>query len=335
MNPSIIKTGAYFLGDGEIEFREAPMPELPEEWVRLRVEVCALCGSDKRLLASGASVVPGHEIVGKVVDPGNTDTDVGTRAAIYIPVACQTCEACLDGRQNSCYRLESLVGWQIDGGFATYVDTPKSTLLPVPNDIPPEVAVLALDTFGTAAHALRMGLRTQQSIDSLLVVGCGPLGLGLITVAQAMGIANISVTDPDSRRRGLALELGADQATDFETINQYQVVAEVSGSDSGRALAQNLVKPGGAILAIGESNTPYEMPATPRWRRTDCFTIRTFYFPTTDAPLNWDLLRLTGQQLCDLIMEPTDFKDLANTFERFVDGELVKPFVRFKERDKI
>src|SRR5699024_7532624 len=207
MNPSMINTGAYFLGDGKIEFRDSPMPALPEEWVRLRVEVCALCGSDKRLLASGASVIPGHEIVGKVVDPGNTDAEVGTRAAIYIPVACQACEACLDGRQNSFYRLESLVGWQLDGGFATYVDTPKTTLLPVPNDIPPAVAVLALDTFGTAAHALRMGLRTQQSIDSLLVVGCGPLGLGLITVAQAMGIANISVTDPDSRRRGLALEL--------------------------------------------------------------------------------------------------------------------------------
>lgn len=332
MNPSIINTSAHFLGDGIIEFRDSPMPPLPDEWVRLKVEVCALCGSDKRLLASGASVVPGHEIVGRVADPGNTGIRIGARAAVYIPVACQTCEACLDERQNSCYNLESLVGWQLDGGFSTYVDTPKTTLLPVPDDIPPEIAVLALDTFGTAAHALRMGLRTQQSVDSLLVIGCGPLGLGLITVAQAMGLENISAADPDSRRLGLALKLGATEFNDFETINKYQVVAEVSGSDSGRALAQNLVKPGGAILAIGESNAPYEMPATPRWRRTDCFTIRSFYFPTSDAALNWDLLRATGHHLRDLIMEPTEFKDLATTFERFVEGELVKPFVKFKER---
>jgi len=66
---------ARFLGDGRIDYEERDLgPVLPGE-VRLRVDVCALCGSDKRLLASGSAVVPGHEIAGTVVEVG-ADVDL-------------------------------------------------------------------------------------------------------------------------------------------------------------------------------------------------------------------------------------------------------------------
>jgi hypothetical protein len=46
------------------------------------------------------------------------------------------------------------------------------------------------------------------------------------------------------------------------------------------------------------------MPATPRWRRTDCFTVRSFYFPLTEVEGNWDLLRRCGQVLRDVLAHP-------------------------------
>src|SRR5699024_7995324 len=212
------------------------------------------------------------------------------------------------------------------------MDDPPHCLIPVPHDNPSDVAVLAHDTFGTAAHALRLGARTQPGgIQNRLVIGCGPLGLGGVSVALAMAVATVHGWGPNEARLGLAQKLGATPARDLESINQYEVVAEVSGSKPARATAQNLVEPGGAILALGESNDPYVMPATPRWRRTDCFTVRSFYFPPSEVADNWDLLRSHGARLRDAIMTPTRLGDLEETFTRFLDGDFVKPYIIHEE----
>lgn len=333
MSETLVNRAARFEGEGRISFSEAPMAPLREGWVRLRVDVCALCGSDKRLFESGSAVVPGHEVVGTVRESRVPDRSSGDRVVVYIPLSCGECKACLAHQNNRCHRLEALMGWQVDGGFAEYMDVPGQCLLPVPDDVPADVAVLALDTFGTAAHALRLGSRTQpEGIGKLLVVGCGPLGLGVVAVALAMGVPEVHAWDPVSSRLALAEQVGARRAEDLESINQYQVVAEVSGTLSARALAQNLVEPGGAILALGESNEPYTMPATPRWRRTDCFTVRSFYFPVSEVPDNWDLLRSHGALLRDTIMSATALTDLPGTFERFLNGEYVKPYITHEEK---
>ncbi|MBK0419411.1 alcohol dehydrogenase catalytic domain-containing protein [Leucobacter sp. CSA1] len=332
MTDTIVNRSARFEGQGRISFAEAPMGHLREGWVRLRVDVCALCGSDKRLLESGSDVVPGHEVVGTIVESRSDEHPEGGRVVVYIPVSCGECKACRANQNNRCYRLEGLMGWQFDGGFADYMDVPRQCVLPVPDDIPADVAVLALDTFGTAAHALRLGALTQpEGIQALLVVGCGPLGLGVVAVALAMGIPEVHAWDPIESRLALAERLGATRAEDLESINRYQVVAEVSGAKPARDLAQNLVEPGGAILALGESNEPYTMPATPRWRRTDCFTVRSFYFPISEVPQNWDLLRSHGALLRDTIMSATALSDLPDTFQRFLDGEYVKPYITSEE----
>lgn len=332
MTETLTNRSAHFEGEGVVSFSDAPLEDLAEGWVRIRVDVCALCGSDKRLLASGAAVVPGHEVVGTVIESAPGAPGVGTRVLVYIPVSCGECKACLEQQNNRCYNLDGLMGWQFDGGFAEYMDAPIQCVIPVPEDIPSDVAVLALDTFGTAAHALRLGARTQPGgIQNLLVIGCGPLGLGVVSVALAMGIPNVHAWDPNEARLALAVTLGAMPAQNLESTNQYQVVAEVSGAEPARATAQNVVEPGGAILALGESNEPYVMPATPRWRRTDCFTVRSFYFPKSEVDDNWDLLRTHGARLRDTIMTPTRLGDLEETFTRFLDGEYVKPYITHEE----
>jgi threonine dehydrogenase-like Zn-dependent dehydrogenase len=321
---------ARFHGEGVIEFEDVVMPPLKEGWLRIRVAVCALCGSDKRLLAAGSPVVPGHELAGTVVDcAAVAGPEAGTRVLVYIPVFCGECKACLQGQTNRCFRLEQLIGWQVDGGFADLVDIPAQCAFPIPDDISFEIAVLGLDTIGTAAHGLRMGIRTQEGqVSTALVIGCGPLGLGVIAVAQELGIKTVYAFDPNRDRLGMAMELGAVEATDLETINQFQMAVEVSGSASGRELAQRVTEPGGAILALGESNEPYSMPANPRWRRTDCFTVRSFYFPRVELDANWDLLRRHGARLKDAIMSATSLDELPETFERFTTGEYIKPYVK-------
>lgn len=314
---------ARFQGNAEIRFEKVTLGDVAEGDVRLRVDVCALCGSDKRLLHSGSAVVPGHEIGGTVVGGALPE---GTRGIVYIPVFCGTCVRCAAGRTNQCLNLSQLIGWQRDGGFAEHVDVPARCVLPVPDDIPLSVAVLGLDTVGTAAHALRLALRTQDSVDRTLVVGAGPLGLGVVAVAQAMGIA-VDAFDPNPTRLEAATTLSATPAGDLSAENQYDMVIEVSGANAARETAQRVVRPGGTVVALGESNEPYTMPATPRWRRTDCYTVRSFYFPVNEVDANWDLLRVMGASLRDLIVKPLTLPELPEAFARFVAGDYVKPCI--------
>ncbi|SCL32423.1 Threonine dehydrogenase [Micromonospora pallida] len=320
---------ARFPGDGRIDFDTVTLGPVAEGEVRLRVDVCALCGSDKRLLRSGSTVVPGHEIGGTVVEVGaGVDLPTGTRAIVYIPVFCGTCRRCVAGRTNQCLRLTQLIGWQRDGGFAEHVDVPARCLLPVPDDVPLTTAVLGLDTVGTAAHALRLWQRAQpDGVDRALVVGAGPLGLGVISVARAFGIGAVDAADPHEGRLATAVALGARAAEDLESENQYDLVIEVSGVTAARETAQRVVAPGGAVIALGESDQPYTMPATPRWRRTDLFTIRSFYFPTSEVEANWDLLRNSGAALRDRLTVPLALADLPEAFARFVAGDYLKPCI--------
>ncbi|MEU2611023.1 alcohol dehydrogenase catalytic domain-containing protein [Micromonospora sp. NPDC007271] len=320
---------ARFLGAGQITFDKATLGPVADGHVRVRVDVCALCGSDKRLLQSGSPVVPGHEIAGTVVDVGaGVTTPTGTRGIVYIPVYCGTCRRCVAGRTNQCLNLRELIGWQRDGGFAEHVDVPARCLLPVPDDVPLTTAVLGLDTVGTAAHALRLWQRIQpDGVDRALVIGAGPLGLGVISVAGAFGITAVEAYDPHDGRLATAVELGARAAADLESENQYDLVVEVSGAAAAREAAQRVVAPGGAVIALGESNAPYTMPATPRWRRTDCFTVRSFYFPTDEVAANWDLLRAHGVALRDRLTVPLTLDALPDAFARFVAGDYLKPCI--------
>src|SRR5690606_9983322 len=80
-----IRRAAWFRGEAVIDFTDDELREVAPGEVRLRVDVCALCGSDKRLLAGGSAVVPGHEIAGTVVATGEgTSLAVGTRCIVYI-----------------------------------------------------------------------------------------------------------------------------------------------------------------------------------------------------------------------------------------------------------
>ncbi|PSL06041.1 threonine 3-dehydrogenase [Haloactinopolyspora alba] len=326
---TITNTGARFLGEGRVEFRTTEMGPVAAGEVRLRVDVCALCGSDKRLLAQGSSVVPGHEIAGTVAAAG-ADAAVApdTRGIVYIPVYCGACPACHSGLTNRCTRYTDLIGWQRDGGFAHYVDVPARCLIEAPEDVPLDVAVLGLDTVGTAAHGLRLALRTQQETPRrLLVVGCGPLGLGVVAVARAMGVEQVDAYDPHPGRLALAVKLGAAEARDLDSQNQYDVTVEVSGAQAGRAAAQRVIVPGGAVVVLGESGEPYTMPADPRWRRTDCFTVRSFYFPLTEVAENWELLRGFGAELRDVLAERLTLPELEAAFDAFVAGDLLKPYI--------
>ena len=323
---------ARFLGGGVVELAQEMLPDIAAGDIRVAVEVSALCGSDKRPYREGSAVVPGHEIAGRIVAVGGgvPSYRVGERGIVYAPVFCGTCASCEVGFTNGCLKLVELIGWQRHGGYATHVDVPAQCFIRVPDAMSLDVAVLGLDTVGTAAHGLRWAIRTQvRAVERVAVIGCGPLGLGVAAMSLEMGLPAPEVFDPVPGRLAAAVGIGARRLRDLDAENQYDLVVEASGSRTGREVAQRLVRPGAVLLALGESDEPFVIPANPRTRRTNLFNLRTFYFPLSEVEANWAALARVGPGLVSVLSSRATLDELPEVFARFYRGELLKPVIRF------
>lgn len=317
---------ARFSGQGliTVETVEAPRPAAGE--VTVQVAACALCGSDLRPWRQGWPVTPGHEITGRVDQPGHPRH--GQRVAVYIPIFCGECDDCVAGRTHLCARTspKALIGWQRAGGYAERLVVPEHNLLPVPDDVPDGLAPLLLDTIGTTAHAARLALRVVAG-GRALVVGAGPIGLGAILVLKHFRFGPIDVIDPAAYRSDVAASLGARPTTPEEAAaGRYRLVVEASGKDAGRQTALEAVGPEGAIAQVGESDA-WSIKETRSIRLKDFFLIRSFYFPIADHADNVEILRRSRADFARLVDDRVDLEGLSDLFQAFSRGERLKPLM--------
>lgn len=324
---------ARFEGGGVVSFEERPEPVARPGEAVIEVEYCAFCGSDKRLLLHGSDFVPGHEVVGRVwaVGGGETPVAVGEAVAVYAPLFCGSCRWCLAGATNRCAALAGVVGFQFDGGFAERLVVPARNLMVVPTDIPLSQAVLVLDTLGTAANGIE---RARAAVDGndgpVLVLGCGPLGLGAVATARRMGM-EVVAHDVSAVRLAAAVGLGArrwevpDAGADGAEC--FGVVVEASGAPEARELASRVIGQGGAVLMLGEGEYPWVLPPTLRWRRTEATWVRSFYFPLKTVPRIWQLVRDLGGELEERLVSHERFADLPQVSADFLGGGSPKPVV--------
>jgi L-iditol 2-dehydrogenase len=312
---------AVFLGLGRIEIAEAPLPVPAAGEVLLRVRACSLCGSDLRPLRNGWPVTPGHEILGRVDQPGHALH--GRRCLVYIPVWCGHCPTCLSGQTHLCDNATELVGWQRAGGYAEALTVPQQCLLPVPDDVPDHLATLLLDTIGTAAHGVRLSQALVRK-GRALILGAGPIGLGALLVLLHFGYGPVDVLDPNALRRSVAAELGAQAVEAPEPGARYPLVLECSGKDVARQAALEAVGPRGVVLQLGEADA-WVVSETKAIRRKDFYYVRSFYFPLAEFDANVELLRANRARYERLVDARVPLAGLEELFEQFSRGVRLKP----------
>ncbi len=202
-----------FLGAGEIDFVERPVPEPGPGQLLVRVRANALCGSERGQFFEGSAVTPGHEAAGVVADSGTeTRTAVGTAGVIYLMDYCGECRSCALGLTNQCLNKRGDVGFNRDGGYGPYVLVNENVFFPTGADISPHEATMLLDVMGTTRHAIERGLRLHEDVRSLGIAGAGPVGLGALAMAKILlgRKTPVVVSDYAPYRLGLAKRLGAD-----------------------------------------------------------------------------------------------------------------------------
>lgn len=258
--------GVVLPGDSTAQVREFPVPEPAHGQVLLEVKASSICGSDVRAiyrqhLGTGAegyrNVIAGHEPAGRVVAVGEGVRRLkpGSRVLVYHIQGCGSCAECRRGYMIGCTSNDrAAYGWQRDGGHAEFMLAEESACIELPDALSYLDGALISCGFGTAYEAL---LRARVSgLDSVLVVGLGPVGLAVAMLAKAMGAHRVVGLDIVPERQQLAQSLGlldalADQSGDASD-EAFSVVIECSGSGPGRVAAVERSETWGRVVFVGE-----------------------------------------------------------------------------------
>jgi threonine 3-dehydrogenase len=292
---------ARFVGHRRVEISEVPIPRVGTGEVLVRVDSCALCGSDRTGWVNGSSVTPGHETSGTVVAVGEGVADLrpGTRGVIFLVDACGACRSCRAGSPNRCLDKRATYGFTAPGGLAEYVAVDTGCFLPVADDVPLDVATALLDLLGTTSHALRSAGR--RPLGSVVVIGCGPIGLGTIVMARSMGAASVIAVDVVRERLDLAATVGASpiDASDVVVVDTIRdavpegvdVVVEAAGSAETQRQALDVVGAGGVVLVVAHSAERLELRTSADLIQREVSIVGCEYFRPDEFADNQELLR--------------------------------------------
>jgi L-iditol 2-dehydrogenase len=281
--PKTMRAGVY-REKGIVRVEEVPVPEVGPGEVLIKVAACGVCGTDiKKIfhLYVEPPQILGHEIAGTVVAVGSgvTKWKPGDRVMSFHHIPCGKCFYCQRRSFSQCEQYKSTgltAGFTPNGGgFAEYVKAmpwvAERGVVALPDDVTFEEATF-IEPINTIVKAVQKA--RVAAGETVLVIGCGPVGLQLLMVANLEG-ARLFTSDPMAVRRAKSLTLGALESFDpsgGKLVEQMKARTEGRGADAVLvAVAHPAVvvealaaaRPGGRILlfAANDPVTKIEFPA--------------------------------------------------------------------------
>lgn len=302
-------------GVEQLGYREVP-DALPRDGEHLiRVAAVGICGSDMHAYLGHdarrpAPLILGHEAAGVIVG-GAED---GRRVTVNPLVTCGTCAACVSGRENLCGTRQIISMPPREGAFAQFVAMPERNLVTVPDDVPLTKAALA-EPLAVGWHAVRLALAAlhPDMETRALVIGGGAIGLAAALALRAMGVRDVTLSEPnESRRAYLGARCGQDVVAAPD--GAFALVIDAVGYRATRAAASAHVCPGGVIahVGLGEDDGGLDIR---RMTLQEITFIGTYTYTAQD-------FRDTAQAIFEGRLGPLDWieqRDLADGFAAFQD----------------
>ena len=240
--------------------------------VMVKLHYVGFCGSDLNTFLGRnpmvkLPVIPGHEIGGEVAAVGEgvpVTVKVGQTVTINPYTACGTCASCLAGRVNACQFNETL-GVQRNGAMSDYIVVPWQKVIPAEGVSTRDAALI--EPMSVGFHAVDRAQVTD--LDTVMVIGCGMIGVGAIVRAALRG-ATVIAADIDDEKLALAKQLGAKYTVNTMTENVHEklqsltsghgpnVVVEAVGSPITYVMAVDEVAFAGRVVCIGYAKSNVE-----------------------------------------------------------------------------
>jgi threonine 3-dehydrogenase len=251
-----------------VELQVVPLPRCRAHEVLVRLRVTSICGTDLHIYrwdqwAQHRLTLPriiGHEMTGEVVEVGRDvqGIAVGDLVSAETHIPCGHCYQCRTGKPEICKHLK-ILGVDTDGALAEYVALPEVDVWKNDPAIPVEFTAIQ-EPLGNAIDTV---LAEDVAGKTVLVTGCGPIGLLAIGIARACGATSIFATETSAFRLQLATRMGATHAWDPQQVDVIDAVHQETGgtgvdvllelSGNARALQQGLqaLTQGGRVSLLG------------------------------------------------------------------------------------
>lgn len=249
----------------DLQVVDIEKPSVKSGEILLKIKYVGFCGSDLNTFLGRnpmvkLPVIPGHE-VGAVIEAIGPDVPSGFASGMSVTVNpytnCGKCAACRNGRVNACEHNETF-GVQRNGAMGEYLSLPWQKVIPA-TDISPRDCAL-IEPMSVGFHAVARAQVTD--IDTVLVIGCGMIGIGAIVRASLRG-ATVIAMDLDEKKLNLAKRVGARYTINSQTDDVHErlkeitdglgpdVVIEAVGSPATYVMAVNEVAFTGRVVCIG------------------------------------------------------------------------------------
>lgn len=245
---------------------DVPAPTLRDGEILLRVKYVGFCGSDLNTFRglntmAKSKVVPGHELGAEICAIGASVPDhfsIGQVVTVNPYTHCGVCASCRAGRYNACEYNETL-GVQRDGAMCEYVSLPWQKVIPSQGISVRDSALI--EPMSVGFHAVARG--QVSDTDTVLVIGCGMVGLGAVIRSVHRG-ATVIAADIDAHKLEFAKEVGAaycyNTADEWVDLPSPSVVIEAVGSPATYRMALERVDYCGRVVCIGYAKADVLLP---------------------------------------------------------------------------
>ena len=238
----------------EMKVVDIEKPVLNPGEVLVKIKYVGFCGSDLNTFLGRnpmvkLHVIPGHE-VGAVIEATGEGVPASLKPGMNVTVNpytnCGKCASCRNGRVNACEHNETL-GVQRNGAMCEYVVLPWTKVIPAANISPRDCALI--EPMSVGFHAVSRAQVTD--IDTVMVIGCGMIGIGAIIRAALRGATVIAV-DLDDEKLELAKRVGAHHTINSKAENVYERLLEITEGLGPDVVIEAVGSPATYIMAIDE-----------------------------------------------------------------------------------
>ena len=332
-----MKAAVFYGPNQPLKVEEVPTPVIGTGEILVKVAACGLCHTDLSYIDHGVPtfkkppLILGHEISGTVAEvaPDVTLFKVGDRVLLPAVMACGECSSCREGRGNVCDNME-MFGNNVDGGYAEYVKAPASNVFHLPDEIPLIEGAIIADAITTPFHAVKNRAKVKPG-DTLLVYGCGGVGLNLVQVANAVGASVIAV-DISNAKLAKAKELGAIatfNANDYPDVAKavrkstgggVDIACECIGNSKTQEIAFNCVRNGGRLVIVGYSAHPMTLNAS-RVMYREMEVVGSLGCPLGDYPKVIEMVRNGKIQVVSMVSKRFSLDQINEGLDFLRSGE--------------
>ena len=340
-----MKAAVFYGPNQPLKIEEVPTPEPGPGQLLIKTAACGVCHTDLHYIDHGVPtfkkppLILGHEPSGTVAALGANVSSFKEGDKVLLPavLTCGQCAFCRTGRENICLSMV-MFGNNIDGAYAEYVLAPAKDTFHLPNEIPLQEGSIIADAISTPFHAIKNRAEVKPG-DSVVVLGCGGVGINLVQVAAAVGGFVIAV-DISSEKLNWAKKLGADVTINPKEDEQWtktvrkltgggaDIAIEAIGNPSTIETAFASLRAGGRLVVLGYTHKDISLNAGKIMYR-EMEIVGSLGCRPVDYPKLIELCRMGKIKVKDLVTSRFTLDQINDAFDVLRKGEGLRSIIAF------